>query len=48
MQKNDNLVNIVMSLIRELKNVIVSTSVAVFIIVEENAKGIDRIEEKSG
>jgi len=48
MQKNDDIVNIVMHTIKELKNVILSTSIAVFILTEETAKGIGGIEEKSG
>ena len=47
MQKNDDIINIIMHTIRELKSLIASNSVAVFILTDENAKGIGGIEEKS-
>lgn len=47
MQKNDDIVNIVLHTITELKSLIASQSVAVFILTEENAKEIGEIEQKS-
>lgn len=47
MQKNDNIMNIVMLTMRELKSLIVSNSVAVFVLTEEYSKGVQGIEESS-
>jgi len=47
MQKNDNIMQIVMLTMRELKNLIVSQSVAVFVLAEEYSKSVQGIEESS-
>ena len=47
MQKNDNIMNIIMLTMRELKSLIVSNSIAVFVLTEEYSKGIQGIEESS-
>ena len=47
MQKNDNIMNIVMLTMRELKSLIVCQCVAVFVLNEEYSKGVQGIEEQS-
>jgi hypothetical protein len=47
MQKNDNILNILLLTMRELKSLIVSNSIAVFILADEYSKGIQGIEESS-
>lgn len=47
MQKNDNIMNIVMLTMRELKSLIVSQSVAVFVLDDQYSKSLQGIEEAS-
>ena len=48
MQKNDNIMNIIMLTMRELKNLILAAgSVTIFVFQEEFSKGIQGIEDLS-
>lgn len=47
MQKNDNIMNIVMLTMRELKNLVVSQSIAIFVLTDDYMKGVHGIEEQS-
>ena len=47
MQKNDNIMNIILLTMRELKSLIVSNSIAIFILADEHSKSVQGIEESS-
>jgi hypothetical protein len=47
MQKNDNIMNIVMLTMRELKNLVVSQGIVIFVLTEDYMKGVHGIEETS-
>ena len=44
LQKNDNIINIVMLTMRELKSLIMSQSIAIFVINAEYQQGVQGIE----
>lgn len=48
MQKNDQLITILTLLIREIKGLVPSTAVAVFVIDDDYSKNVQGIEEQSG
>lgn len=47
MQKNDNIMSIVMLTMRELKTLIVSQSIVIFVLTDDYIKGIQGVEEAS-